>query len=270
MHSCSYFCTAEAYHIDELARFLRENNWDPKFYGDVIHLRCGEKDPYDVFIFFYGCVCFWGAEHSACEEILELLKPFENKPIPLPLSDRCLYTYGNEIGIDEEKDSVTLDSPDDLVKLSFSYGLTQSVKLQSFENVVEHTIQHTRHIPQELAEQGKISLSGRKISQQIGELFIIRSSITLHNDILDLPEFFWRLPRYEPYYHMSSKYMDISARLDVLNRRLDVIHELYGVLSEELKHQKSIRLELYVVILIIAEVVLSSFHVVMRLFFDHH
>lgn len=267
MKSCFYFCTAESYRIDELARFLRENNWDPKFYGDVIYIRCGEVDR-EVFIFSYGALCFWGMDSSMQENILELLKPFENGVLSRSFSDRCLYTYGDEIGIDEEKDSVTLDSPDDLIKLSFSYGFTQSVKLQSFEHVVDETIQSTRHIPQELATHGKISLSGRKISQQIGELFIIRSSMTLHCDILDLPEFFWRLPRYEPYYHMCSGYMDITARLDVLNRRLDVIHELYGVLSEELKHQKSIRLELYVVILIIAEVVLSGFHLFSKLLFE--
>lgn len=269
MHPCSYFCTADAYNIDELARFLRQDNWDPKFYGNVIYLRRGE-DEQDVFIFSYGCVCFWGMEPTQCEEILEILKPFEIQSLPHYFTDRCLYTYGDEIGIDEESDSVTLDSQDDLIKLSFSHGLTQSVKLQAFENVVEQTIQRTRHIPQELASHGKISLSGRKISQQIGELFIIRSSITLHSDILDLPEFFWRLPRYEPYYRMASQYMDITARLDILNRRLDVIHELYDVLSEELKHQKSIRLELYVVILIIAEVVLSGLHLGLRCFFEGH
>lgn len=259
MESCSYLCTAESYLIDELARYLREEHWDPKFYGDVIYLKPQDSDQ-EIFIFSYGCLCFWGDDIAQVDKLVELIKPFEVNSLKKNFDDHCFYSYGDHIGIDEEKDSITLESQDNLLKLSFAYAFTQSVKLESFESIVDNTIKETRHIPEELAKFGKIALPARKISQQIGELFMIRSSITFHSDLLDLPEFFWRLPKYEPYYHMASKYMDITARLDVLNRRLDIIHELYGVLSEEFKHQKSMKLELYIVILIVVEVVLSSFH----------
>ena len=90
----------------------------------------------------------------------------------------------------------------------------------------------------------------------MGELFAERTSITLHTDILDTPEFFWRRSRYEPYYMMATEYMDIQQRMDVLNKRLDVIYELYGILSNELNHAHSSRLELTIIYLIVIEVVL--------------
>jgi uncharacterized Rmd1/YagE family protein len=54
---------------------------------------------------------------------------------------------------------------------------------------------------------------------------------------------------------MASEYMDITTRLDILNRRLDVIHELYEILSSELNHRHSSRLELTIILLILIEVV---------------
>jgi uncharacterized Rmd1/YagE family protein len=137
-----------------------------------------------------------------------------------------------------------------------AHGLSQSVKLDVFENTIAQTIESTRYLPAELAEKGKISLSQKKISQKVGALFAERNSVNLHSDILDTPEFFWRRPRYEPYYHMASQYMDISTRLDILNRRLDVIHELYDILSNELKHSHSSRLEWVIILLIVTEVIM--------------
>jgi uncharacterized Rmd1/YagE family protein len=56
---------------------------------------------------------------------------------------------------------------------------------------------------------------------------------------------------------MASQYMDISKRHDILNRRLDVIHELYEILSNELKHSHSSRLEWIIILLIVSEVILT-------------
>ena len=55
---------------------------------------------------------------------------------------------------------------------------------------------------------------------------------------------------------MASNYMDIATRLDILNRRLDVIHELYEILSNELKHAHSSYLEWVIIWLIVSEVVM--------------
>jgi uncharacterized Rmd1/YagE family protein len=128
--------------------------------------------------------------------------------------------------------------------------------MEAFEKSVAKTIERTHHLQEELGLTGKISLSRKKLSQKIGALFSERNSINLHCDILDTPEFFWRRPRYETYYHLASEYMDIKQRLDILNRRLDVIHELYDILSNELKHAHSSRLEWTIIVLIVIEVVM--------------
>lgn len=265
---CSSYCVGVSFDIDELAKFLREGGREPKFYDNVIHIRKeGEDSPGgDVFFFPYGCVSFWGLEEEEEHQILVEVRRCILDPLASPTHDESTFHYGESTLINEEDDEILLESDDVLIKLSLSHGLSQSVKLEWCEESVSYTIEKTRHLPGELAKKGKISLSRKKLSQKIGALFAERNSINLYSDILDTPEFFWRRPRYEPYYIMASEYMDITTRLDILNRRLDVIHELYDILSGELNHRHSSRLEVIIILLIFIEVVFLLQKEFMRLF----
>jgi len=99
-------------------------------------------------------------------------------------------------------------------------------------------------------------------------LFSEMFSINLHSDILDTPEFFWKRPRYEPLYLMTVDFQDISVRQGILNHRLDIIQELYGILSNELNNKHSSRLEITIIVLIAIEILLALSHndLITRLF----
>jgi uncharacterized Rmd1/YagE family protein len=255
---CTSYCTADSYITDSLSKHMRGEGLDPKFYDDVINItkETEQGQSGEIFYFPYGCVIFWGFSEEEETTYLDALKPYSTDPLSTPVRDTCSYIMGEETDVKEEDDEIILESDDPLIKLSLSHGLSQSVKLGAFEASVGETIAKTRHLPAELASRGKTSLSRKKLSQKIGALFAQRNSINLHSDILDTPEFFWRRPKYEHYYHMSSAYMDIATRLDILNKRLDVIHELYDILSDELKHAHSSRLEMVIILLIVSEVIM--------------
>lgn len=264
---CSSYCTAEAYNVDDLAKFLREQGLDPKFYDDVIHIqKFRDTQEEDIFIFPYGCLVFWGFDWEEEESFLELIAAFQIKPVPSLIRDDATFLYGEETIINEENDEIIIQPEDVLIKLSIAYGLSQSVKLSAFEESIGRTIDKTRYLPEELATKGKISLSSKKISQKLGALFAQRNSINLHTEILDTPEFFWRRPKYDHYYAMASEYLDIATRVDILNRRLDVIRELYEILSNELKHLHSSRLEITIIALIFIEILLAVHHNILKLF----
>jgi uncharacterized Rmd1/YagE family protein len=94
----------------------------------------------------------------------------------------------------------------------------------------------------------------------MGVLFSERYSINLHSDILDTPEFFWRRPSFEPLYLNAAEFQDIQQRQTLLNHRLDMIHELYTMLSNELHVKHSTKLEWIIIILITIEVFLELTH----------
>ncbi len=252
---CTGYCTASSYETLPLFQSLHVRG-KVQLYRDVIHLQIKEEKRTvgDVFYFSYGAVVFWGFSEKEEQEILSELKSFEKDPFLRIEIDEFTFVYGETTKINE--DIISLQNKNILTKLAISYGIAQSLKLIIFEEKVQKTIDHTKQVPNELAKKGKIPLSRKEISKKMGELFIERNSINLHTEVLDTPEFFWEHPEFEPFYRRTTHYLDVSKRGDAMNKRLTVIHELFEILSNELNHQHSARLELTIIILIVIEVIL--------------
>lgn len=263
---CSSFCTATEYDIEGLVNYLNNNGLEPKYFNEVVYVQKEFKhneNPVDVFFFPFGCIIIWGADERQEKIILELLQGFEKEKLQNLSSDFIYFEYDETSAktfIDEEKNEIILIDKSSFIKLSISYALAQSVKLNVLEKSVSNLLNKTTPIQQELASKGSVSLSKKEISKQIGILFNERYSINLHSDILDTPEFFWRRPSYEPLYLMTAEFQDIQVRQNILNHRLDMIHELYSILSNELNYKHSKILEWIIIILIGIEVILAISH----------
>lgn len=259
---CLAFCTATSYQIKPLFESLR-TRFKATLYRDVIHIEVPTSTHTgDIFYFSYGAVVCWNMTKEAVQPFLEEVKPYEHQRNDEIETDEFTYLYdgGPKIADDE----IILPNQDILTRLAISHGLAQSVKLGSFEVAIQKTVNNVQYIPEDLAKQGKISLSRREIRRKMGELFIERNSITLHVNVLDTPELFWDYPELEPLYRMIASYLDIEKRSHVLNQRLQSVHELFEMLGTELNHQHSSRLEWIIIGLIVIEVIVSLLNDVFR------
>jgi uncharacterized Rmd1/YagE family protein len=259
---CRAYCTASSYHIKALFERFKQVGANTTLYRDVIHFSVSGEGVGDIFYFPYGATVFWGLDLEKCLSYLEQIKEFEEQPVEEMEMDEFTFIIGDSPKIVE--DEIILPNLDVLSRLAISHGIAQSVKLGTFESRLRKTFKNTKHIPEDLAKHGSISLSRREIRRKMGELFIERSSINLHVDVLDTPEFFWEYSELEPLYAMTANYLDLESRVEVLNHRLDVIHELFEMLGNELNHQHSSRLEWTIIILIVMEVCLTLLRDVFR------
>lgn len=259
---CSAYCTATSYQIKPLFEKLR-SRFKSTLYRDVIHIEVPGEEISDVFYFPYGSVVCWNMAKDRAMKFVMEARPYENLPTEEIETDEFTYIYDGGPKITE--DEIILPNRDILTKLAISFGLAQSVKLGTFELAIQKTFNHMQYLPDDLAKQGKISLSRREIRRKMGELFIERNSINMHFNVLDAPEFFWEYPELEPLYSMTSNYLDLEKRGQVLNQRLGVIHELFEMLGTELNHQHSSRLEWTIIGLIVIEVFLTLLRDVFKL-----
>ncbi|KAJ4454374.1 putative sporulation protein RMD1 [Paratrimastix pyriformis] len=157
-------------------------------------------------------------------------------------------------GFQRETDEIVLNSPHFHIKLTLSFALAQSTMLDVFEGDVERHIDATKPLPDQLARYGKIELSRKQLQRQMGALFVLRSGINLYSDILDTPDTIWEFPTLEPLYNHSRRYLEIDARIRVMNQRLDLLGQLFDVLQQQLQSGHSAFLEWIVIILIVIEV----------------
>jgi len=226
-------------------------------YRDVIHTQPKDEKGIkrDIFYFPYGVTVFWGFTEEEEKGVLSILKKFEKEALARPELDEFSFAYGDKMKIVE--DEITLQKKDPITKLAVSYAIGQSVKLTVFEEAIARTVEQTKFLPKNLARKGKIPLSRKETSQKMGELFLERNYINLHAEILDTPEFFWEHSELEPFYRRTTHYLDVTKRVELLNRRLNLLHELFEILGNELNHQHSSRLEMTIIILIVIEVVLA-------------
>lgn len=256
---CTAYCTSTAFDIGKLIDFLKES-YTVKRFREVLHVQmereyaneAGEKG--DVFFFPFGVFVCWGLEEKTESQLLEVLKPFEIARLELIEEDIFSYDYNEFAKIKD--DEITLPNQEILTKLAFSHGLAQSVKLGVFEQTIHKIIHLTRELPELLATQGSIKLSRKDIRRMMGRLFIDRSSINLHQELLDTPEFFWEHSDLESYYNLMAHYLDRERRVSILNQRLRILQELFDMLAAELNHQHSSRLEWTIIWLIVIEVLL--------------
>jgi len=249
MH-CFGCCTATSYDIKALFDHLNRKG-GATLYKDVIHIKFRTGD---VFFFGYGVIVFWGVRKEDEKILTEEVEPYEEEANDEIETDRFTYYVSTDTKV--KHDEIILPDQDTLTLLAVSHALAQSVKLDTFDLRLRKAFRSVSEIPKALAQTGRIRLSRREIRKKMGELFIDRSSINLHLDILDTPDFFYEFPETEPLYIMSSHYLELKQRIEVLNQRLDVVHKFFELLGNELNHQHSSRLEWIIIILIMLEVLL--------------
>ncbi len=254
MQHCIAHVLAKRFDFDALHRQLSANH-SSSLYRGALHLG----DVGDSFIFPYGVVVLWGVDHDQEQRLLAELKPFLIEPAPSPMND--LFDYS----LDSEQprihnDHISLTGDLMMERLAVSHGLAQSVKLLELESYAEQTIEETAHIPRNMASSGNSRLKRRDIARMRGRLFLVESDIHLHHALLDTPEFFWEYPELQGLYTMTVKYLDVVPRIEVLNKKLTVIHEMFGMLADEQKHHHSSLLEWIIIWLIAIEILIFLLH----------
>ncbi len=250
---CTAHCTAATFDLERLSQLLRACHESFNTDRSVVHVQFLEGG--EAFCFSFGVVVFWQLQESQERSWLTRFKEVEKESLATPESELFDFELGEPMRI--LNDAIYLPEDKPPAKFAVSFGFAQSVKLAVFEISVDKTLQRCQPIAERLAKRGSVSLSRREIARRIGQLFLERSMINVHLDILDKPEILWENDEAEPYYDLVADYLDLSARQTVLNRRLDIVKEIFDMLSTQLNHRHSATLEWIIILLILFDVVLT-------------
>lgn len=225
-------------------------------FRDAFYFRLAEGE---AWLFTYGVLVCWNLNADDRQFLYQELKNIIEDLVPYNYSEHYRYQLNEVAEFRIQHDSLIIPNDDLLTRLALSHAFAQSSTLVFFEERAQEVIEKNKFISKELAAMGKISLSRRELAKLRGILFDTSSDITLHFNLLDTPEFFWDYPEHEHYYQALVKYLDLSSRITVLNKKLSTIHELLEMLAAEQHHKHSSTLEWIIIILIAMEIVLFFF-----------
>jgi uncharacterized Rmd1/YagE family protein len=222
--------------------------------------RVGAKE---IFVFEFGVLVFWNFSKGEELKWLSDLKPFGTKMTILSefkfSDDDLAFVFNsesNKVSIANDVMDIPSGCPPKQ-RLAVSYAFAQSCVLAIFECRIDHMMQNYRYIPEDLAKTGAVELPENKLGKMIGEVFVIRHDVNLHSDILDIPDFFWEETTYEPEYALTTRYLEMNHRVEILNTRSDMLKELLSVLQQQKDNDHASNLEWIVIWLIVVECVLE-------------
>ncbi|EFN59183.1 hypothetical protein CHLNCDRAFT_138081 [Chlorella variabilis] len=255
------YCTANSYDLKGLREHLESSGHTCEDFPEVLFTRyvtrTGEVAG-DVCFFDFGVACFWNLSPAQETSILEQsLKPYEEGKLSRAKVERDTFAF-------RMNDLLTL-SPTmadlHLMKLSISFALSQSTKLSVLEERALSIAEVTRKLPIALAREGKVRISDKvgAVAKLMGRVFIEQASLNLLGSVLDTPDYFWEAgvgDHMQSVYDKVFDYLEMEDRIEVLNARLGLLHELLDMLRLQGQAQHSDFLEVIVIVLICVDVVI--------------
>ena len=140
-------------------------------------------------------------------------------------------------------------------------ALAKSTSLARDERRVAAVFDVIEPFARELAEHGRTPRRRKGILQLIGNALLVQQRVAGRVAIAEKPDVLWEKPELDRLYSRLEDEYELKERLDTLERKLAAVSETANALTDIIDTQRSLRLEIAVVVLIVIEVAIGCFQV---------
>ncbi len=145
--------------------------------------------------------------------------------------------------------------------LVISEALAKSVVLAQDEREVASVFDQIEPFARELAESGRIPGGRRTILRLIGNALLVQHRVSGRVAVAEKPDVLWDRPDLERLYVRLGDEYELEERADTLNRKLAVIAETATALTDVIDTERSLRIEVAIVVLILLEIVIAAYQI---------
>ena len=145
--------------------------------------------------------------------------------------------------------------------LVISEALAKSVVLARDEREVASVFDQIEPFARELADTGRIPGGRRTILRLIGNALLVQHRVSGRVAVAEKPDVLWDRPDLERLYARLGDEYELEERTDALNRKLAVIAETATALTDVIDTERSLRIEVAIVVLILLEIVIASYQI---------
>lgn len=210
-------------------------------------------------LYRFGVAVFFGI--SAAEEVsfLRQLEPCVVNRDPAPETESLPVRV--EAGVKEGLvgGELYLDEPT-LPRLQvIADVLSKSALLSLYERKVAGEFDRIEPLAAELDRSGRIRSRGADLQKMIGSMLLVESRMVGRAAISDKPEILWDHPELEALFAKVEDEFEIRLRDAALERKLNLIARTAQTVAQMLTAKHSLRVEWYIVILIVVEILLTLY-----------
>ncbi|NJO80178.1 MAG: RMD1 family protein [Cyanobacteria bacterium RM1_2_2] len=245
------------------------------FLGERLDLKALEKTDYlaklplvvtageqgCAVLFRYGAVVLYGLSPVEEASFLTYLKPSVVEPFASPETEEVVLKLADTEGARVENGIIWLHSFSIECLQIVSDILAKSVVLAQYEVGTGKIFDQIEPFAQGLQRTTRDEQWGKELLRQLGRTLSIQHKIVGRVEIIDKPELLWDNPDLERIYLRLENEYEIRERHLALERKLDLISRTAETVLGLLQHNTGLRVEWYVVILIVVEILLSFYDV---------
>ena len=142
--------------------------------------------------------------------------------------------------------------------------LAKSLMLAHYETRIATIFDRIEPLAAALRRRGRPGREGRLLLSQIGRVLLVQHKMVGRVETGEKPELLWDHPGLERLYVRLADEFELRERDRALDRKLDLVSRTVETLLGLVQQSRNIRLEWYVVILIVVEIVLTVYPMVVK------
>lgn len=210
-------------------------------------------------LFRYGAVVLFEMSSIEQASFVESLRAFVKDPFePYEVEDASArLVTGRDEGIES---GVILLAAHDLPRVQVLADiLGKSVVLAHYERIVASAFDKVEPLALHLKGGTGSWQPGRELVRHIGDTLLIQHKMVGRVEVEDKPDILWDHPELERLYHRLHDEYELRDRHDALEQKLALIGHTVETLLDILQANRTLRVEWYIVILILVEIVLTLY-----------
>lgn len=210
-------------------------------------------------LFRYGAVVLFNLNPLEEVSFLKNLGPFLTDAFAEPETEETA------VRADQERDGIVESGIISLSSITLerlqiiATILARSVALAYYEKKVAAAFERIEPLAEELQRKGTFGRQARGLLRHIGDTLLIQHKMVGRVEISEKPELLWEQPELERFYLRLEDDYELRERDVALGRKLELISRTAETILDLLQNSRSLRVEWYIVILILAEILLTLY-----------
>jgi uncharacterized Rmd1/YagE family protein len=211
-------------------------------------------------LFRYGAVVLFGAATAAGEDFIASLKPLITAPLAAPEQDEA------RLLLRPEADQLVDPAGTIFLREKTTEGLqvvadilAKSLVLAHYETRIAEIFDGIEPLAATLRERGRAGARSKELLRHIGDVLLMQQKMVGRVETGEKPELLWEHPELERLYMRLAEEYELRDRDRALDRKLDVISRTVETLLGLVQTRSSLRVEWYIVLLIVAELLLTIY-----------
>lgn len=213
-------------------------------------------------LFRYGVVVLFGLKAVEEMSFLAGLRPLVSDPLREPeieAAELVLEDHRRE-GVDEGKIILNQFNIERLQLVADV--LAKSALLSRYEAEIAASFDRIEPFAADLKSRGKSGSESRELIRHIADNLLIQTKMVGRAEIMEKPELLWERTDLERFYLRTEDEYELSERHLALERKLELTSRTATTLLELLNTKRSLRVEWYIVILIVFEILLTLYEMI--------